>query len=156
MVGIIITGVDGSETALQAAKKAASLAVALESELHVVSAFEVSLAGTFGSLQGRSESDEFDHAYRVVRRHHSAEAKRTASRVADVLRAEHPDVTIIPAAVEGSAGTVLNKEAERLGADLIVVGNKRVQGLGRILGSVARTVASEAKSDVYIVNTHQR
>ena len=39
---------------------------------------------------------------------------------------------------------------------MIVVGNKRVQGFTRFLGSVARTIASEAHCDLYIVNTHQR
>ncbi|TLP70687.1 universal stress protein [Nesterenkonia sphaerica] len=35
---IILVGVDGSETALRAAKKAATLASALEAELHILSA----------------------------------------------------------------------------------------------------------------------
>jgi len=48
------------------------------------------------------------------------------------------------------------REAESLGADLIVVGNKRVQGLGRILGSIAEDVAHHSTCDVYIAHTHQR
>ena len=41
-------------------------------------------------------------------------------------------------------------------ADVIVVGNKRVQGVSRILGSIARYVAAHAPCDVYIAHTHQR
>src|SRR5690606_28369663 len=42
-------------------------------------------------------------------------------------------------------------------ASLIVVGNKRVQGVaGRVLGSIARDVAAHASCDVYIAHTHTR
>jgi nucleotide-binding universal stress UspA family protein len=43
--------------------------------------------------------------------------------------------------------------ATDIGADLIVVGNRRVQGIGRLLGSVATDVAQHAPCDVYIVKT---
>ena len=36
---------------------------------------------------------------------------------------------------------------------MIVVGNKRVQGLARVLGSVASAVAQHAPCDVYIAKT---
>ena len=38
-------------------------------------------------------------------------------------------------------------------AELIVVGNRRTQGIGRVLGSVAVSVAAHAPCDVYIVKT---
>ena len=56
----------------------------------------------------------------------------------------------------GEAAAALLREADEIGADMIVVGNKRVQGFTRFLGSIARTIASEAHCDLYIVNTHQR
>ena len=49
----------------------------------------------------------------------------------------------------------LVSEADRLEARLIVVGNRRVQGPARILGSIARTVAANASCDVYVANTRQ-
>jgi nucleotide-binding universal stress UspA family protein len=39
-------------------------------------------------------------------------------------------------------------------AAVIVVGNKRVQGVTRLLGSIATDVAHKAPCDVYIANTH--
>jgi nucleotide-binding universal stress UspA family protein len=36
---------------------------------------------------------------------------------------------------------------------MIVVGNRRMQGLGRLLGSVANDVAHHAPCDVHIVKT---
>jgi nucleotide-binding universal stress UspA family protein len=44
-------------------------------------------------------------------------------------------------------------EAERLGASIIVVGNKRVQGMARVLGSVAAEVARHAPCHVFIAHT---
>ena len=46
-----------------------------------------------------------------------------------------------------------NGPASRLGAQLIVVGNVGMKGLGRVLGSVASSVALNAPCDVYIVKT---
>lgn len=53
----------------------------------------------------------------------------------------------------GDPATVMCDEAERLGASMIVVGNRRVQTAGRVLGSVATNVARHATCDVLIVNT---
>jgi nucleotide-binding universal stress UspA family protein len=47
----------------------------------------------------------------------------------------------------------LIQEAERVGATLIVVGNKNMHGIGRVLGSVANDVAHHAPCDVLIVKT---
>ncbi|MET0460593.1 MAG: universal stress protein, partial [Ilumatobacteraceae bacterium] len=49
--------------------------------------------------------------------------------------------------------SALLTEADRLQADVIVVGNRRMQGVGRLLGSVANEVAHNATCDVYIVKT---
>ena len=56
-------------------------------------------------------------------------------------------------AAHGKPQEVLVAEAERLNATLIVVGNVGMKGLGRVLGSVATSVAHAAPCDVYIVKT---
>jgi nucleotide-binding universal stress UspA family protein len=48
----------------------------------------------------------------------------------------------------------LCEEAARLEASVIVVGNKRVQGAARVLGSIAGDVAKRAPCNVFIVHTH--
>lgn len=48
------------------------------------------------------------------------------------------------------------KAAEELDAEIIVIGNKRVQGIARILGSIARDVAAHAPCDVYVAHTHSK
>ena len=55
--------------------------------------------------------------------------------------------------VVGKPADALIREAERLDASLIVVGNRRMQGLGQLLGSVANSVAHGAPCGVYIVKT---
>ncbi|MFI5426024.1 universal stress protein [Aeromicrobium sp. UC242_57] len=60
---------------------------------------------------------------------------------------------IHPSPVQGKPADALVSAAKEIGADLIVVGNRRVQGISRILGSVATDVAHHAPCDVYIVKT---
>ena len=52
-----------------------------------------------------------------------------------------------------AGATRCSTEAERLEADVIVVGNRRMQGVSRLLGSVANEVAHNAPCDVLIVKT---
>ncbi|AIY19797.2 universal stress protein [Pimelobacter simplex] len=141
----IVAGVDGSETAAIAAERAAVLAQALDARLHLISAF-----GKFESETVRIGSD-------TLMLSNETEAEKVAAKAATLLRSAYPDVTITTAAAEGKPGEALVSVAEALGADLIVVGNKRVQGIaGRVLGSIARDVAAHASCDVYVAHTHDR
>lgn len=54
---------------------------------------------------------------------------------------------------EGKPAKVLLEEAVAVGAEMIVVGNRRMQGVSRVLGSIANEVAHHAPCDVYIVKT---
>ncbi len=139
MTGIVIVGVDGSETALRAATTARDLAAALKATLHVVSAFDSDRTEFYGS--GSDKWIESD----------AGNAERVAKRVADGLRTAETDVTY--AAARGKPAEALIREAERTGAMLIVVGNRRMRGIGRVLGSVANSVAHSAPCDVYIAKT---
>ncbi len=49
--------------------------------------------------------------------------------------------------------TALCDEAPRLRATMIVVGNRRVQRLTRVLGAVANDIARQAPCDVLVANT---
>jgi nucleotide-binding universal stress UspA family protein len=138
----IVVGVDDSATAAKAAGRAADLAAKVNADLHVVTAFGNARAE--GVLAARA--DEWLTALQQ-------EAEETVSRVAETLRADAPDVRITSAAVHGKPHTVLLSEATRRQADLIVVGNRRMQGAQRVLGSVASAVAHRAPCDIYIVHT---
>ena len=53
----------------------------------------------------------------------------------------------------GDAADGLCSVAEAIGADLIVVGNKRMHGVARLLGSVPNRVAHKATCSVLIART---
>jgi nucleotide-binding universal stress UspA family protein len=139
MSDVIVVGVDGSDTAMKAAEVAARLAAALGARLHVVTAYRDS--GNETLVVG---SDEF-----VFSTHD--EALSVAQATAGQL------VSMVPGSTSGSvlgkADEALIAEAKRLDAMLIVVGNRRMQGIARVLGSVANDVAHHAPCDVYIVKT---
>ena len=139
MTGIIVVGVDGSETALKAAHTARDLALSLGATLHVVSAFDSDRTEVFSSGGDKWILSD------------ASNAETVAKSVADGLRSADIDVTY--AAARGKPAEALIKEAERTGAQMIVVGNRRMSGIGRVLGSVANSVAHNAPCDVYIAKT---
>lgn len=143
MTKTIVTGVDGSQTAARAARTAAELASVLGAELHVLSAY------------GKFEVDKFSSGDEEFVFTTEKDAERTATGTVATLRRDFPGLRITSAPSEGKPGDALVKVAERLDADLIVVGNKRVQGFARVLGSVARDVAAHAHCDVYVAHTHR-
>ena len=63
-------------------------------------------------------------------------------------------IAVSTKAVRSNPAEALCSEADRVHASMIVIGNKRVQGVARVLGSVAGTVAKEAPCDVCIVHTY--
>lgn len=139
MSGIIVVGVDGSGTAKKAAEAARDLAAAVGASLHVVSAFDSDRTEVFGSGSDQWIVSDADGAEHVAR------------SVADSLTG---DVKVTYSAARGKPAEALIKEAERLSARMIVVGNRRMRGIGRVLGSVANSVAHNATCDVYIANTY--
>ncbi|MBD0862864.1 universal stress protein [Gordonia sp. zg691] len=140
----IVVGVDGSPEATRAAERAAELAHGLGAELHVVCAYE------------HLEVERLRQGSEVLVRSTEADAEEKAVGVAKELQARHQTLVLAPYAVEGKPGEVLVRVAEEHDADIIVVGNKRVQGLARVLGSIARDVASRAHCDVFVAHTHER
>ena len=139
MSGTIVVGVDGSATARKAAEAGRDLAAALGATLHVVSAFDAERSEVFRTGVDKwlvSDADKAEHIARTV---------------ADTLGG---DIQITYAAASGRPADALIREAIRKEARVIVVGNRRMRGIGRVLGSVANSVAHNAPCDVYIANTY--
>jgi nucleotide-binding universal stress UspA family protein len=133
----IVVGVDGSVTAKAAAKRAAELATALGAPLHIVMA----VSGT----SGREVSGGTDNWH--------VDSIGVADEVATALAGELGIADASHAVVVAGPAEALCEEASRLDAAMIVVGNKRVQGAARVLGSIATSVARQAPCDVLIVHT---
>ena len=135
----IIVGVDGSRTATKAARRAAHIAVQSDSTLVVMTAFD----------KVTKKRIEINQDAWVITSADEAEAQ--AATVARSLAV--PGVKIEVVAMRGKPAEALVAEARRRKAELIVVGNRRVQGMSRLLGSVASAVAKNAPCDVQIVKT---
>lgn len=141
MSGTVIVGVDGSETANKAATRAATVAAGLGADLVVITAHTKDNTEV---VQIGSDTWILDDA---------EQAQKLAEKSAVKLRELVPGAAITASAVKGKPQDALVEEASRLGAQLIVVGNVGMKGLGRVLGSVASSVALNAPCDVYIVKT---
>ncbi|MFF2345640.1 universal stress protein [Pseudarthrobacter sp. NPDC058119] len=139
MANVVVVGVDASQSARKAAEVALDLAQSLGASLHVVTAFEMENAETFGVGSDKVRISNAD----------------SSEIVAKSLGASRPGVEITHFAARGKPADSLIKEAVRLDARVIVVGNRRMRGIGRLLGSVANSVAHNAPCDVYIANTYE-
>jgi nucleotide-binding universal stress UspA family protein len=133
----IIVGVDRSDTARKAAETAASMAAKSDANLHLVmcvkrgSTHAVNVGGDSFHIDWLSEAEAFLHG----------------------LRGTLPHDEITCTVSLDSPATAMCEEATRLEARTIVVGNRRVQGVTRVLGSVAADVTQHAPCDVLIANT---
>lgn len=138
--GPIVVGLDRSGTAAAAAARAAELARDAGATLHLVMAVDaaVSYEIVVGSDLFRVDNITEGHDYL-----RDAGGKFTGLTVTSEVSDEAP-------------ATALVEAAERLGARMIVVGNRRVQGAGRVLGSVATEVLRRAPCDVVVAHTTGR
>lgn len=133
----IVVGVDQSETSATAAKKAAAMAKAYGANLHLVTCADRSAAVEVGVGGDRSTIDW------------NADAELLLQGFMKTL--DHDAISAYIGT--GDPAAVLCDEARRIDASVIVVGNRRVQGVSRVLGSVATDVARRAHCDVFIANT---
>jgi nucleotide-binding universal stress UspA family protein len=133
----IIIGVDRSQTALNAARRAADMAAAYDTNLHIVMCVER------GKNTNVTVGGVDYHADWV------SEAEQYLGEVAQQM----PHSSVTTTVGLGDPAKTLCEEAERLEARAIVVGNKRVQGVSRLLGSIAGDVLRHAPCDVLVAHT---
>lgn len=143
----IVVGYDGSETARKAADEAANLALVTGAELHVVTV----VTDDPGRHGLRVEVIEGEVIDAVEARREGL--RRRAAETAAALDGAYGDLTVVPAVLIGPAARGLVDYAEEIDADVIVVGNRRVQGISRVLGSVAIDVLRDAPCAVYVAKT---
>jgi len=142
----IVVGTDGSPTATGAVSAAIALASSLDARLHVVCVYDsahvsTAIASTAGIASSVTEIDQAarDHTNSVL------DEARGRARAAGV------EVTVHACA--GSPAETIMQVADGEDADLIVVGNRGMKGVRRILGSVPNHVAHHARCAVMIVPT---
>ena len=134
-----VVGIDGSETAAMAAARAGEMAAATGGSIHVVCAYSRGDRTTITVGSDSFDVSDLDRAQQI------AEQQAASYR--------STGIESTAAALQQKPAAALLAEAERLRADVIVVGSRRMQGMGRILGAVANDVAHNAPCDVLIVKT---
>ena len=141
----ILVGTDGSDSSFRAVDRAAAIARDASALLVIACAFQPPKADEIAEAQDVLGADA---AY--IGRVGPAD---------DILLQAEARATALNAKVEtlslsGKPGDVLIALAEERGADLIVVGNRRINSLaGRLLGSVPSEVIRHAAVDVLVVHT---
>ncbi|MFS0897408.1 universal stress protein [Mycolicibacterium litorale] len=134
----VVVGIDGSDSALQAARWAAAVATACGAPLHIVHAmpsFGRNLTETAAAIQAAIMSYQRDSALIFLR----------AAR--DAVQQDRPDLTVTTEASETPVDEALI-EASRT-ARLIVLGGKDVTGAAAVLlGSTTLRVATRAECPV--------
>jgi nucleotide-binding universal stress UspA family protein len=141
----IIVGTDGSETSKRAVTEATRLAEVMKSTVHLVSAYEP-LRGT--RITGAPEGAANVWAVRP-----DAEVESIIEQAAAAVRTR--GVEVKSHTLTGDPADALLEIAEREGADLIVVGNRGMHGVSRMLGSVPNKVSHRAQCHVLIVATDE-
>ena len=140
----ILVGTDGSATAAIAVGKAAAIAAATGAELVVISAYSSKPPGNLGSSLG-SDATWSATAQAAASEHVQSAISSAKSAGVDATSGD---------AVAGDPADVLISQAEQHGVDLIVVGNRGMQGSTRfLLGSVPNKVSHHAPCDLLIVQT---
>ncbi len=143
MFTTIVVGTDGSQTARRAVALAGELAHKFDASLHVVNGF-------------RDPEAQHDAGFDDVSPSGRGSIWRQASE--DVLAAVLKDPALEGVKVEthsvvGPASEVIIAVANRVGADLIVVGNRGMQGPNVAEGSVPNSVAHKAPCHVLVAKT---
>jgi nucleotide-binding universal stress UspA family protein len=146
MIGSIVVGTDGSDTAKEAVRQATELAKALGASVHLVSAYE-----PIGEGRLREERQQVpDDMQWMVNPREDVDAtlKDAGSEIAEA------GIQVETYAREGDPADAILDVAEEKNADLIVVGNKGMTGARRfLLGSVPNKVSHHAPCNVMIVRT---
>lgn len=138
----IVVGVDGGATSEQATREAAALAEGTGATLHLVTATKRS--GSSGSNIVRGGGDE---SWSV------SDVDRASGMLRELARTLGTTAEVTCMVLDGDPAKAIVAEADRIDADLIVIGNQRVNGVARVLGAVAVDVVRHAPCSVYIAKT---
>jgi nucleotide-binding universal stress UspA family protein len=144
----VVVGTDGSDSSLRAVVRAGALAGACGATLVVACAY-LPDEGDDREL-ARAGDVLGDEAYQVVGAHPAEDKVRTAAEKATAAGA----TTVKTVAVVGSPVEALLDIVRREDADLLVVGNRGLNGVkGRLLGSVPADATRRSGVDVLVVHT---
>jgi len=135
----LLVGADNSATALRAVKTAVEVAKAFDAKLHIVTAYKPQAVKTP------------DLPAEFLAANYLPPADSLLDELVSVAKAAKVEAEIH--AATGEPAEAIVRVATRVGADLIIVGNKGMRGARRVLGSVPNSIAHQAPCSVLIVDT---
>ena len=143
MYKVIVVGTDGSGRASVAVNHALELAKMSGAKLHAVQVVHPAInTGFADSSGGQLEIDKLRE-----------QAERSAAKLVAEGESQGVNVEVHSRGGEDVADTLI-KTAEEVGADLVVVGNRGMNGMSRfVLGSVPNKVSHHCPCSLLIVDT---
>jgi nucleotide-binding universal stress UspA family protein len=143
----ILLAIDDGEHSKMVLKKVAERPYLPNTKVHIVSAYET--IPLLISIEPMGVRHEY---YDEIDRNALKSAEKTVEDAKKILHTKNPSLIITTAVVEGKPKRVILEEAEKFGADLIIVGSHSYGTVERfLLGSVSHAVALHAKCSVEIV-----
>lgn len=141
MFDTVVVGADDSPTAAEAVRKAVELVKITAGKLHIVTAYK--------PQSFSSSSPEVDAHLKSL----GSDALATSLLAELQSEARFAGIQVETHAKTGAPADAICEVAAEVNADLIVVGNKGMHGVRRVLGSVPNSVAHQAPCDVLIAFT---
>jgi nucleotide-binding universal stress UspA family protein len=149
MYKVIVVGTDGSETASRAVQEATAIASLAGATLHIVHASPRRAPGVIAAVASGGVSE-----LAAVDRHHTMDAESAEICEQAAAEARRVGVEVELHTVTEEPADALVVVAERVDADLLVVGNRGMSGARRfVLGSVPNNVSHHAPCSLLIVDT---
>jgi len=144
MFRTIVVGTDGSRTANRAVRSAVNLAQLCSARLHVVTGYRphsgMTVIGPMGSALGAGDDEEVRSEVEAML--HDLEKEISAEGVAVTVHA-----------IAGRAADAILDVADQEHAEVVVLGNRGVQGSRPSLGSVPFNVLLHARCAVIVFPT---
>ncbi|MGA2530588.1 MAG: universal stress protein [Acidimicrobiales bacterium] len=139
----VLVATDGSATASEAVRVATELAAIFGATLHIASVYNTADPSTLGWSGVTISYPEGADPESAAKAHTNEMA----------ANAQAKGISVRTHAVPGAIVEEIIAIAEKHHIELIVVGNRGMRGLKRVLGSVPNAVAHKAPCAVLIVNT---
>lgn len=142
----IILATDGSSFSVAMVKDFSHWTLPLNTKVKIISVYEVD------SLMNVASMGVLTEYYDDANMNSLQFAEKFVAAAAEIIKNKNPELAITTAVIAGVPKTVIVDEAEKFGADLIVLGSHGYGLVERLLlGSVSQSVVLHAKCSVEIV-----
>jgi nucleotide-binding universal stress UspA family protein len=142
----IILATDGSPFSVAMVKEFARRPLPIDTKVKIISVYE---GDTLMNVAPMGVLTEY---YDDASTNSLQFAQKSVAIAAEIIGNKNPELAVLTEAIEGVPKTVIVDEAEKFGADLIVLGSHGYGLVERLLlGSVSQSVALHAKCSVEIV-----